>query len=108
MPEARDLLQVLVLPVRRHVIWWIEVGEDVVAEAVLDVAVYGLRRQDAAPGVAHRGAHATVALPGPEEEPGEFSMVVFAGMHGSKVHHPVLIHRSAHKYYSANFALTAF
>ena len=65
---------------------WIEVGEDVVAEAVFDVAVDGLRRQGAAPGVAHRGAHGTVALSRPEEEGGEFSVVVFARMHSSKVH----------------------
>src|SRR5215212_9911190 len=100
MPEARDLFEVPVLPVARLIVGWIEVGEDVVAEAVLDVAVDGLRGQDAAPGVAHRGAHATVALPGPEEEVGEFSVVVFAGMHSSKVHHTVPIHPSAWKGYS--------
>jgi len=95
MPEARDLFEVPVLPVARFIVGWIEVGEDVVAEAVLDVAVDGLGRQDAAPGMAHRGAHAKVALPRPEEEVGEFSVVVFARMHSSKVHHTVLIHRSA-------------
>lgn len=73
MPQARDCFQVRVFPIARHMDGEIEVGEDAVAKAVLQVTGLRLRGQVSPSLVPDGGVGGAVALPRPEEQAGELS-----------------------------------
>jgi len=67
VPEARDLLQVLVLSVPWFVKGRIEIAQDAVAKAIIDVSLFRPRGEASAPPMPDGGTGGALAFFSPEE-----------------------------------------